>query len=171
MESPVRSRPRRNASKGCSTRCPLWPEVRKTSQTRDKEMAPKSSAPLASSGPQHQPAVPTPNELRTRTLLEVLEKPISMNFPNETPLTDVLFYIRTATISPVFPKGIPDHCRPGWPPRGRSNDDLASPGRSRKRATENIPEADAQATWPYVYRSGRCHDDHVRVRRGIFERC
>ena len=44
MESPVRNRPRRNASEGCSTRCRLWLEVRKSSPTVS---APAESVPDA----------------------------------------------------------------------------------------------------------------------------
>ena len=35
-----------------------------------------------------------------------------MHFPNETPLEDVIKYVRTSTTSPAFPDGIPIYVDP-----------------------------------------------------------
>ena len=48
---------------------------------------------------------------RTKQILEKLDEPISMSFANETPLDDVLKYIRQATTTPTFP-GIPIYVDP-----------------------------------------------------------
>ena len=44
----------------------------------------------------------------TARILEALEQPIPMRFPNDTPLEDVLAYIKRATSTPTYP-GIPIH--------------------------------------------------------------
>ncbi len=49
---------------------------------------------------------PPDNNPRTKAILEALEKPIPMHFPDETPLEDVIAYIRTSTEGPGLPKGI-----------------------------------------------------------------
>ncbi|MBX6316481.1 MAG: hypothetical protein IRY99_26750 [Isosphaeraceae bacterium] len=49
---------------------------------------------------------------KTRMILDQLERPISMPFPNETPLSDVLKYIKTATASSELPEGIPIYVDP-----------------------------------------------------------
>jgi hypothetical protein len=51
------------------------------------------------------------NDPRSRKILEKLEEPISMSFANETPLDDVLKYIKQATTSPEF-SGIPIYVDP-----------------------------------------------------------
>jgi hypothetical protein len=43
---------------------------------------------------------------------EKLFQPISMPFPNETPLEDVIKYIKSATVGPDFPEGIPVYLDP-----------------------------------------------------------
>jgi RNA polymerase sigma factor (sigma-70 family) len=48
----------------------------------------------------------------TRSILGALEQKLPMNFPNETPLEDVIKYIRSATEGPGFPKGIPIYVDP-----------------------------------------------------------
>ena len=48
---------------------------------------------------------------RTKQILEKLDQPIAMNFPNETPLEDVLKYIRQATTGPND-SGIPMYIDP-----------------------------------------------------------
>ncbi len=48
---------------------------------------------------------------RTKAILAKLEKPVSMVFPNETPLGDVLKYIKQATTTPSFP-GLPIYVDP-----------------------------------------------------------
>jgi hypothetical protein len=51
------------------------------------------------------------NDPRSRQILEKLEEPLSMSFANETPLDDVLKYIKQATTSPKF-AGIPIYVDP-----------------------------------------------------------
>jgi tetratricopeptide (TPR) repeat protein len=48
---------------------------------------------------------------KTKQILEKLEEPISMGFPNETPLDDVLKYVKQATTTPSF-SGIPIYIDP-----------------------------------------------------------
>jgi tetratricopeptide (TPR) repeat protein len=48
---------------------------------------------------------------KTRQILEKLDEPISMSFANETPLDDVLKYIKQATTTPTF-SGIPIYVDP-----------------------------------------------------------
>jgi hypothetical protein len=48
---------------------------------------------------------------RTRQILEKLDEPISMSFANETPLDDVLKYVKQATTTPTF-NGIPIYVDP-----------------------------------------------------------
>jgi hypothetical protein len=48
---------------------------------------------------------------KTRQILEKLDEPISMSFANETPLDDVLKYIKQATTTPTF-TGIPIYVDP-----------------------------------------------------------
>ena len=45
-------------------------------------------------------------------ILDVLEKPISMPFPIDTPLDDVIKYIKTATTGPDFELGLPIYVDP-----------------------------------------------------------
>ncbi|MBX6316690.1 MAG: hypothetical protein IRY99_27815, partial [Isosphaeraceae bacterium] len=49
---------------------------------------------------------------KTQAILQRLDQPISMPFPNETPLSDVLKYIKTATQGPALPEGIPIYVDP-----------------------------------------------------------
>jgi hypothetical protein len=77
-----------------------------------------TSAPSAVAQNQPRPAPQQPErpdsralELRSRQILEHLNEPIAMMFPNETPLDDVLKYIKAATTTPTFP-GIPIYVDP-----------------------------------------------------------
>ncbi len=56
---------------------------------------------------------PTPQQLaeKTRQIEMALDEPITMSFANETPLDDVLKYIKQATTTPTFP-GIPIYVAP-----------------------------------------------------------
>jgi hypothetical protein len=49
---------------------------------------------------------PPENDVKNKPILEALEKPIPMQFSKETPLRDVLAYVRKATEGPGLPKGI-----------------------------------------------------------------
>ncbi len=51
------------------------------------------------------------NDPRSHRILARLEDPVSMSFANETPLDDVLKYIKQATTTPTFP-GIPIYVDP-----------------------------------------------------------
>jgi hypothetical protein len=68
------------------------------------------------SAPKPEPVmrnVPDPSELPSTTtqILRALDEPISMSFANETPLDDVLKYIKAATTTPTF-SGIPIYVDP-----------------------------------------------------------
>jgi RNA polymerase sigma factor (sigma-70 family) len=56
---------------------------------------------------------PNPGDLQRKTqeILQRLEEPIAMNFPNEIPLNQVLKYIKQATTTPTF-SGIPIYVEP-----------------------------------------------------------
>ena len=54
------------------------------------------------------PRIPSPRDMR---ILEALEQPISMSFAAETPLDDVLKYIKQATTTPDY-SGIPIYVDP-----------------------------------------------------------
>ena len=45
-------------------------------------------------------------------IVEAIDKPIAMNFPNDTPLEDIIEYIRKCTDSPNQPGGIPIYVDP-----------------------------------------------------------
>ena len=49
---------------------------------------------------------------RSKAVLKKLEEPISMSFAAETPLEDVLKYIRQATVSPNSATGVPIYVDP-----------------------------------------------------------
>ena len=51
-------------------------------------------------------------DAKTGAILEALDRPISMPFPNETPLEDVIKYIKSATVGPELPEGIPIYIDP-----------------------------------------------------------
>ena len=87
-------------------------------------VARSAEAPVAS--PQNKPAPaadpqqpPSPRDLErlTRQILEKLDEPIAMSFGNETPLGDVLKYIKQATTTPTF-TGIPIYVDPFGLPDG-----------------------------------------------------
>lgn len=71
------------------------------------ESAPKSTGRPVADVPKAGPGL----DPRTRALLARLEEPIPMQFPNETPLEDVLKYIRAATAGPDG-EGIPIYVDP-----------------------------------------------------------
>jgi hypothetical protein len=45
-------------------------------------------------------------------ILDALDKPVAMNFADETPLEDVLKYVKEVTKGPEFPNGIPIYVDP-----------------------------------------------------------
>ena len=62
-------------------------------------------------------------DAKTKQILEKLDEPISMSFADETPLEDVLKYIKQATTTPTY-SGHPDLRRSHRPAGGREVDDL-----------------------------------------------
>lgn len=92
-----------------------WPDVRVTLSTSQPSLdaAPPELLPLkmavaddADSGPIEA------NDESSRKVLAELEKKVDMSFPNETPLDDVIRYIRASTRSPAYPEGIPIYVDP-----------------------------------------------------------
>jgi RNA polymerase sigma factor (sigma-70 family) len=70
--------------------------------------------PQPGAAPSTQAAAPGggfDREQRTKQLLAALEEPIAMSFANETPLDDVLKYIKQATTTATYP-GIPIYVEP-----------------------------------------------------------
>src|SRR5262249_4342005 len=57
------------------------------------------------------PPIPKSIALANARILEALDQPIPMRFPNETPLDDVLKYIKHSTTTPTYP-GIPIYVEP-----------------------------------------------------------
>ena len=57
------------------------------------------------------------NDERSRRIVAELEKVIDMSFANETPLEDVLKYLRSATSGTTFPDGLPIYIDPVTSPR------------------------------------------------------
>jgi hypothetical protein len=49
---------------------------------------------------------------RTLAILDALDRPVPMDFPNETRLEDIIKYMRRATASPALPDGIPCYVDP-----------------------------------------------------------
>jgi hypothetical protein len=64
--------------------------------------------------PAPPPVVPrrAPDDPKTRAILAALEQPVAMAFENETPLGDVLKYIKQATTGDELPQGIPIYVDP-----------------------------------------------------------
>ena len=65
---------------------------------------PASGGPIAPTSQADDP--------QNKAIIAVLEKPISINFPDPMPLKDVLQFIRQATHSPEFPSGLPIYVDP-----------------------------------------------------------
>jgi hypothetical protein len=57
----------------------------------------KESKPISSPAPAPDPGGKTAKDQKSVALLAKLEEPLPMNFPNDTPLEDVLKYIKQAT--------------------------------------------------------------------------
>jgi len=74
---------------------------------------------------------PTGREIRNRFILARLDEPVLMSFANETPLEDVLKYIKAAP-RPQRQR-IPDLRRSGRPERGRQDDEVAREARRGRR--------------------------------------
>jgi RNA polymerase sigma factor (sigma-70 family) len=74
---------------------------------KDPNLPGSGSGDRPGSGPGDAPGT----DPRSRALVARLEEPIPLHFPNETPLEEVLKYIRTATAGPDG-EGIPIHVAP-----------------------------------------------------------
>ena len=75
---------------------------------------PPQNRPQPGAPPSGGAAAPAPGsdrEQKTKQLLAALEEPIAMSFANETPLDDVLKYIKQATTTATYP-GIPIYVEP-----------------------------------------------------------
>ena len=119
-------------------------------------------AQVAASSPQNQSAAASREarrsttleiEAKTRQILEQLDLPIPMPFANETPLNDVLKYIKQATTTPTFP-GIPIYVEPlGLEAAGKSIE-FDHPDRLARRATQDEPAKGPQSARPGLSREG-----------------
>ncbi|WP_435011353.1 sigma-70 family RNA polymerase sigma factor [Tundrisphaera lichenicola] len=94
---------------------PVIPEAEEPSPPAEVEAVSVEVAPVDSPEPPSnwiaQLAEPDTSPMG-QAILEVLEKPVAMNFPNETPLEDFLRYLKESTKSPEFPAGIPIYVDP-----------------------------------------------------------
>ncbi len=75
--------------------------------TGQRVQAAKSEAPAHADGKSQGPG----KDPRSQAILAKLEEPIAMSFPNETPLEDLLKYIKQATTGPTY-SGIPIYVDP-----------------------------------------------------------
>ena len=93
-----------------------WPAVRLTLSTArpSQESAPPELLPLklAVSGETVNSGPIEATDDRSRRVAAELNKVMDMHFHNETPLEDVIKYVRTATTGPAFPDGIPIYLDP-----------------------------------------------------------
>jgi hypothetical protein len=93
-----------------------WDGVRVTLSTARPSLdaAPPELLPLrlaVAGAAEDSGPVEAPDDQSQRIAAE-LAKPINMSFPTETPLDDVLKYIRAATTGPGFPEGLPIYVDP-----------------------------------------------------------
>jgi hypothetical protein len=92
-----------------------WPEARVTLSTARPSLdaAPPELLPLKMdiAGSEDSGPIEATDD-RSRRIGDELAKPLPMNFRTETPLTDVVDYIRKATSGPAFPEGIPIYVDP-----------------------------------------------------------
>lgn len=92
-----------------------WPGVRVTLSTARPSLdaAPPELLPLRMSvADDAEPAPIDARDDRSLRIAAELEKPIDMRFPNETPLEDVVKYVKQATVNPAFPEGLPFYIDP-----------------------------------------------------------
>ncbi|APW62017.1 mucoidy inhibitor MuiA family protein [Paludisphaera borealis] len=92
-----------------------WPNVAVTLSTAQPSLdaAPPDLLPLKmADSAATDPGPSEANDERSRKIVAELAKPLDMRFPKETPLEDVLKYIKTATTGPAFPEGVPIYLDP-----------------------------------------------------------
>ena len=91
---------------------------------------------------------------KSKHIRKKLEEPISMSFNEETPLEDVLKYIKQATTTKRT-----QGYRFTWTPRAREAETTMTrtvkPHRARRHPAQNHPTADAQTTGPGLLRARR----------------
>ena len=80
-------------------------------------------------------AITPENDPKNKAILEALQKPIPMHFPNETPLREVISYVRKATEGPDCAEGL-HHLRRSDRIAGRRQDD----GRYRRWTWRTSPQ-------------------------------
>jgi RNA polymerase sigma factor (sigma-70 family) len=119
---------------------------------------PSAAAPVGT--PSNQAAVPaTPAqdrrlEEKTRQIELILDLPIPMSFPNETPLNDVLKYIKRATTTPTFP-GIPIYINPpGLKEAGKTIQSTVLIDRQDVPLKESLREVLQQVGMAYLVKDG-----------------
>ena len=90
----------------------------------------------------------------------------------DTPLEDVIKYIRKSTNGPGLPRRHPDLRRPRRPPGGREDDGLPRDDRPPRHPAADVPQPAPRAARPDLSGQGRPADDHLdglggsRVRSG-----
>jgi Domain of unknown function (DUF4139)/N-terminal domain of unknown function (DUF4140) len=92
-----------------------WPDVRVTLSTARPSLdaAPPELLPLKLDVVDAVDTGPTEaHDDRSQKVANELGKFVSMNFPNDTPLNDVVKYIEQSTVGPAFPQGIPIYVDP-----------------------------------------------------------
>ena len=93
-----------------------WPDVKLTLSTARPSLdaAPPDLLPLKMdvAGTSRRPGIGSDQDDQSRRINAELAKPIEMAFPDQTPLKEVVRYIRQSTSSPAFPGGIPIYIDP-----------------------------------------------------------
>jgi hypothetical protein len=92
-----------------------WPDVRVVLSTARPSLdaAPPDLLPLTMAIADHGESGPLEaNDERSQKIAAELGKPFPMTFPNETPLEDVIKYVREATKGATLPDGIPIYVDP-----------------------------------------------------------
>ena len=93
-----------------------WPDVKLTLSTARPSLdaAPPDLLPLKMdiSGTGSRREFSSNQDEQSRRINAELAKPVEMAFPNETPLSEIIRYIRQSTSSPAFPGGIPIYIDP-----------------------------------------------------------
>ncbi|WP_165252118.1 mucoidy inhibitor MuiA family protein [Paludisphaera soli] len=91
-----------------------WAGVAVRLSTADPSLdaAPPDLLPLKMAGTVGATDAESSDDEASRKVLAELRKPVDMRFPQETPLEDVLKYVRTAGAGPAFPEGLPLYVDP-----------------------------------------------------------
>ena len=99
---------------------------------------------------------------RTKAIIAQLNERLTMSFPTETPLEDVLKYIRLNTQSEELdlPQGIPIYVDPVGLQEARQDPHLDGHARPGGHPAQDQPPPDPQAARPDLHGQGRPDDDH-----------